>query len=76
MIIRPLVVANALLGESGRSAAKRGNSGGPAAFFSGEDSVTLGGARAGANLYAASPLFKMMGTVELMSDLSDAPSLA
>lgn len=82
MVIRPLVAANAL-GETGRSAAKRGTSGGPAAFFSNQDSVALGGKPVGAKLYSASPLFKMMGAVELMSDefemagsdFSDNPAL-
>ncbi len=75
MVIRPLVAANAvLLGEPGRSAAKRGNFGGPAAFFSGGDTVTLGVSPKGAKTYSASPLFKMMGAVELMSDEFEPPS--
>lgn len=75
MVIRPLVAAG-FLGEIGRPAGNRGSLGGSAAFYnisggsgdSGKDSVTLGGARAGANLYAPSPLFKMTGAVELTSD--------
>ncbi len=74
MVIRPLVVANGALGELGRSAAKRGNFGGSAAFLSGGDTVTLGAPPAGSKTYAASPLFKMMGAVELMSPEFDPPA--
>lgn len=72
MVIRPLVAANIFLGEPGRPAAKRGSFGGSAAF-SGGDTVTLGASPKGAATYSASPLFKMMGAVELMSDEFEPP---
>lgn len=79
MVIRPLVAAN-VLGEMGRPASARGKSGGPAAFYTdgGEDSVVLGGKGGGsgvggAKLYSASPLFKMMGAVQLTSDEFELP---
>ena len=71
MVIRPLVAAN-VLGETGRPAGK-GVSGGPAAFYSVGDSVTLGGRERSARLYSAPTLFKMTGAVELMSDEFDLP---
>ncbi len=71
MVIRPLVAAN-ILGETGRPAGK-GALGGPTAFYSSGDSVTLGGGERGAKLYSAPALFKMTGAVELMSDEFDLP---
>lgn len=67
MLIRPMAAAYAM-GEIGRSAAKLGAQGGPTAFLqSMRDEVALGSApRSSAGLYSASPLFKIMGTVELM----------
>ncbi len=67
MLIRSMAAAYAM-GEIGRSAAKLGAQGGPTAFLhSMRDEVALGGsARTTAGLYSASPLFKIMGTVELM----------
>lgn len=68
MVIRPMAAAYAL-GEIGRSAAYRGGTGGPASFFEkGTDAVALGARSADARLYSANPMFKMMGTVELMSE--------
>lgn len=68
MVIRPMAAAYAL-GEIGRSAACQGGKGGPASFFSnGTDAVTLGTKSSSAGLYSAKPMFKMMGTVELMSE--------
>jgi hypothetical protein len=61
-------------GETGRSASKLGGKSGSAAFFGAAgDAVSLSSeARAGASLYSATPLFKIMGAVELMSDDSKA----
>lgn len=69
MVIRPMAAAY-VLGELGRSAANLGAKGGPTAFLSGvKDEVALGKmASAGAGLYTATPLFKIMGAVELMSE--------
>lgn len=69
MVIRPMAAAYAM-GETGRSAAGMGGKGGPAAFFSAvHDDVVLGSrVKPGAGLYAASPFFKIMGAVELMSE--------
>ncbi len=66
MIIRPIAAAQ-FLGELGRSAEKRGTQGGPA-VFSGRDEVQLGVVPKKTGLYSATPFFKMMGRVELMSD--------
>ncbi|MCD7897600.1 MAG: hypothetical protein LUG50_13150 [Planctomycetaceae bacterium] len=66
MIIRPIAAAH-FLGELGRSAEKRGAQGGPTAF-SGRDEVELGVIPKKTGLYSATPFFKMMGRVELMSD--------
>ena len=68
MVIRPMAAAYAM-GEIGRPANKPGGKGGPAAFLSSiSDSVALhGGTGRGAGLYSPSPLFKIMGAVELMS---------
>ncbi len=72
MVIRPMAAAYAM-GEIGRSAGTTGAKGGPTAFSRDiRDEVTLGsGKRAGLGLYSASPLFKMIGAVELMSPEGD-----
>lgn len=68
MVIRPMAAAYSM-GEIGRSAGTSGAKGGPTAFFGViKDDVSLGGKKGGAGLYAASPLFKIMGAVELMSE--------
>lgn len=57
------------MGELGRSASSLGGKGGPARVFAGvRDIVSLGnGQAAGAGLYTARNLFKIMGAVELVS---------
>ncbi|MCD8138334.1 MAG: hypothetical protein LUE17_00885 [Planctomycetaceae bacterium] len=67
MLIRPMAAAYAM-GEIGRSAAKLGAQGGPTSFLQPmRDEVALGTTpRNIAGLYSASPLFKIVGTVELM----------
>ena len=85
MVIRPMAAAYAM-GEIGRSAGTMGAKGGPTSFLKEVgDEVSLGVRKpAGAGLYSASPLFKMMGAVELMSaepdmgeliDFGDSPIL-
>ncbi len=71
MVIRPLTAAH-VMGEIGRSATNRGEKSGPAAFLAGKDVVSLGSRKQGAGLYSATPLFKMMGAVELMSEDCDS----
>ncbi len=69
MVIRPMAAAYAM-GEIGRSAGTAGAATGGSAAFSKHagDKVSLGSKYpAGAGLYKASPLFKMIGAVELMS---------
>ena len=71
MVIRPMTAAY-VMGEIGRSASTSGAKGGPTAFLGGvKDEVTLKGNTNGAGLYSASPLFKMMGAGELMSEELD-----
>lgn len=67
MLIQPMAATYAM-GEIGRSTATMGGKGGPASFFSPlRDEVTLSGKpRVGAGLYSGSPLFKIMGAVELV----------
>ncbi len=68
MVIRPMAAAYAM-GEIGRSAGTMGAKGGPTSFLREiRDEVSLG-ARVppGTGLYSASPLFKMIGAVELTS---------
>lgn len=73
MVIRPMAVAY-VMGEIGRPANKPGGNGGPAAFFGhAKDIVSLGtGDAKKPGLYSASPLYKIMGAVELMSGDLDA----
>lgn len=73
MVIQQVAAAIGL-GEQGRLSKSRGN--GPAQFFSrGGDSVTLGVRPAnGAGLYTGTPLFKMLGTVELVTPQDDTPA--
>lgn len=76
MVIRPMAAAYAM-GEIGRSTGTVGAKGGPTFFLNSiGDEVSLGSKRpADAGLYSASPLFKMIGAVELMSaepDMSEA----
>lgn len=72
MVIRPMAAAYAM-GEIGRPAGTSGATGGSASFSKvAKDTVSLHGAgglkrAGGAGLYSASPLFKMIGAVELMS---------
>lgn len=71
MVIRPMAAAYAM-GEIGRPVNKSGAMSGPASFLYKQDSVALGSADArGAGLYSASPLFKIMGAVELMTGDGD-----
>ncbi len=74
MVIRPMAAAYAM-GEIGRSAGTSGVvGGGPAAFSKhAGDKVSLGSrVTVGAGLYTASPMFKMIGAVELMSGETEA----
>ncbi len=68
MVIRPMAAAYAM-GEIGRSAGTMGAKGGPTSFLHGiRDEVSLGTRMpSGTGLYSASPLFKMIGAVELTS---------
>lgn len=71
MVIRPMTAAY-VMGETGRSANTLGAKGGPTAFLGGvKDEVMLNGKTNGASLYSASPLFKIIGAVELMSEELD-----
>ena len=67
MLIQPQSYAQ-LLGETGRPA-KRGSDTGPAHLFSHiKDVVSLGETpRLGAGLYSGTPLFKIMGSVQLLT---------
>lgn len=68
MVIRPMPAAYTM-GEIGRPANKPGGNGGPASFFSKSmDVVSLGNASTSAGLYSGSPIFKIIGAVELMSE--------
>lgn len=74
MVIRPMAAAY-VMGEIGRSAGTQGVTSGPTAFLREiRDEVDLGRrSKTNADLYGASPLFKIMGAVELTSE-EPAPS--
>lgn len=73
MVIRPMAAAYAM-GEMGRSAGTSGVTSGPAAFLREvKDEVELGRKKVIPGLYSASPLFKIMGSVELMSEETPTP---